>query len=726
MTTINATSSRRARTGLWGGMRRLVAGLSLGFVATGAVAASNSITGMDYTSLSGNRVRIELTLEHPGAEPSSFTVEKPARIALDLADTRTALKEKRLPIGLGVVDDVTAIEGGGRSRVVVKLAQLVPYEIETQGNQVFLTLNGAGAAPATTEKASFGEPKRVRGNEFSIENVDFRRNEDGSGLILIDLSDPGAPVNIRQEGGKLIADFHGATLPERLERRLDVIDFATPVQFIDTRRNGNNVRMVVTPSSAEYDQMAYQAGDVFTLEFKPITPEEKAARSQEPRFKGERLSLNFQDIEVRSVLQLIADFTGLNVVVSDSVSGNITLRLQEVPWDQALDIILRTKGLDHRREGNVLLIAPAAEIATFEREQLEAQQQISQLKPLRSEFIQVNYAKAADIARLLKEGGVRIRGNTNTGDMDVEFGGSTIALLSERGTVTVDDRTNTLIVQDTEDNLDSIRRLVAKLDIPVRQVLIESRIVIATDEFVRELGVRFGYSRSGTIDDMGAVIGGTQPGYADYGGTTGISVGGSGNEGLIVDLPASDPAGAIGMAVGKIGSYLLQLELSAMETEGRGDVVSSPRVITANQKAATIEQGVEVPYSTTSDAGTETEFKKAVLGLTVTPQITPDDRVLLDLQVNKDSIGQNTPDGPAINTQSVTTQVLVDNGETVVLGGIYERTNGNDVKRVPLLGELPLVGHLFRSTLKQDRRSELLVFVTPKILSESLSGDSVR
>lgn len=721
----SAKTVSRSRGGFGGlrGIVRATVGLCLAVTGTAAVAADNAVTNMDYNSLSGNRVRITLTLEKPAQNPNAFTIQDPARIAIDLPDTETRLADKNLSIGVGVVQDVTALEANGRSRVVVKLAELVPYELTTEGNKLYIDLEGAGASVAS--RASFGDKTSADG-AHEITNVDFRRGEDGAGLIQIDMSDPGTPVNIRQEGNRLVADFYNTEVAERLRRRLDVTDFATPVRTIDISQSGEHVRVAVTPSDEDYEQIAYQAGDLFTLEFKPVSAEEQARRQAEPQYTGERLSLNFQDIEVRSVLQLIADFTGLNVVVSDSVSGNITLRLQDVPWDQALDIILQTKGLDMRRQGNVILVAPATEISAYERQELEAQAQLSKLKPIRSEFIQVNYAKAQDIASLLTSGAVTVKGNANTGEFEATGNGDTLALLSERGTVTVDERTNTLIVQDTADNLAQIRQLVARLDVPVRQVLIESRIVIASDDFSKDLGVRFGVAVDKYYDngDNYTFFGGSNSGYTDFGGAhVGWKPDGGDESGLIVDLPVTDPAGAFSLAVGKLGTYLLQLELSAMETEGRGDIVSSPRVITANQKAATIETGVEIPYLEASSSGaTSITFKKAVLGLTVTPQITPDDRVLLDLAVSKDSPGISTPIGPAINTQSVTTQVLVDNGETVVLGGVYERTNTDAVRRVPLFGELPMVGPLFRNTTKVDRRSELLVFVTPKILQESLSA----
>ena len=682
------------------GQRRRVAALSLMACALALpeLALAKALTSIEHAGLAGNKVAVTLTLDEPAEKPNVFTIKDPARLAIDLPGTQLRT-DKSIDVGVGNLEGITAVEAGGRTRVVLNLSRLVPYELETSGNTIRLVVSAADTSSAGAQAAAGAAAKH------QISDVDFRRGSDGAGRIIISLADPTTPIDVRREGGKVVADFLNSQIPSRLERRLDVTDFATPVQTIDIRRFGNNVRMVITPTG-QFDEMAYQAGSEFTLELKPVTPEEQEAnRSREGVYTGERLSLNFQDIEVRSVLQLIADFTGLNVVVSDTVTGNITLRLQDVPWDQALEIILKTKGLDKRQQGNVLLVAPAAEIAARERLEMESQKQIKELAPIRSEFMQVNYAKASELASLIPSGNS--------------------SLLSERGTVKIDPRTNTLIVQDTDANLSDIRNLITRLDVPVRQVLIESRIVIASDDFTRDLGVRFGAAYADTFDgDKFGTVGGTRPGTFDYGpGSVGYEVpAGSGNSGLLVDLPVSAAAGSVGMAVGKIGSYLLQLELSAMETEGRGSIVSSPRVITANQKAATIEQGVEIPYQEASSSGaTSTSFKKAVLGLTVTPQITPDDRVLLDLEVSKDSRGEQTTAGPAINTQSVTTQVLVNNGETVVLGGVYERTNTNGVRRIPLLGELPLVGYLFRSNTAVDSRSELLVFVTPKILKESLA-----
>lgn len=679
--------------------RRLLAACAL-FITLGASNPlwARALTAIDYSGLSGNKIQLTLTLDEPIESPNTFAIKDPARIAIDLPATDNRLQQRSLEVGVGAVDGVTALSADGRTRVVVRLTQLVPYDIQTSGNTIRLLIDAPGSVASADDA-----PQRSEASDsaYAIDNIDFRRTDDGVGRIVLDLSSPSAPVNIREEGGKIIADFLNTSLPERLERRLDVTDFATPVKTIDLRRYGQNVRMVVTPTET-YDQLAYQSGNQFTVELKPVTPEQQEARrTAEGRYSGERLSLSFQDIEVRAVLQLIADFTGLNMVVSDTVSGNITLRLQDVPWDQALDIILKTRGLDVRKQGNVMLVAPAAEIAAREQLEMESQRQAQELAPLHSEFIQVNYAKASDLASLIKS--------------------DQASLLSPRGNVKIDPRTNTLIVQDTAANLNQIRTLVQRLDIAVRQVLIESRVVIATDDFSRELGVRFGAAGNRTRGRTDFVVGGTNTG-ATWPGLDLTPSMGSPAPGMIVDLPTGDPAGSLGLAVGRMGSYLLQLELSAMESEGKGSIISSPRIITANQKAASIEQGVEIPYQEASSSGaTSTSFKKAVLGLTVTPQITPDDRVLLDLEVTKDSRGEETNNGPAINTQAVNTQVLVDNGETVVLGGIYEQTSTNGIQRVPFFGELPLIGYLFQNRIKVDNRSELLIFVTPKILKESLS-----
>jgi len=651
--------------------------------ALAATTTGNTLKAVNFASLPGNKAQITLTLSNTAPAPLSFTIDNPARIALDFPDTSNGLTERSQPIGIGMAESMTVVEAQGRTRVVVNLIDMVPYEAHAEGNNIILTVQSAGseqsAAQAAVSSAAGGAADR-------LDNIDFRRGEDGQGRVIVSLSNPSIPVDMQQEGDKIVLDFYRAELPRELERRLDVLDFATPVKTIDTYTKGNNVHMVITPMG-EYDYIAYQSDNQFTVEVKALTREEVEERKKDEfGYSGERLSLNFQDIEVRSVLQLIADFTGINVVVSDTVGGSLTLRLKNVPWDQALDIILKTKGLAMRQTGNVMLIAPSEEIAAREKLELESQKQIEELEPLYSEFMQINYAKADVIATLLK--------NPET------------SLLSERGMVTTDERTNTLLVQDTAAKLVEIRKLVARLDIPVRQVLIESRIVVANNDFSRDLGVQFGMSKRSNFDndDKFYSVSGTQGG------------------GLLVDLPVPSTS-SIGLALGKLdGSFLLDLELSAMEAEGQGEVISNPRVLTSNQKAAYIETGTEIPYQeSTSSGATSTSFKKAVLSLQVTPQITPDDRIFLDLIVNKDSVGEETSDGiPTIDTNEIGTQVLVDNGETLVLGGVYEHENRKTVNRVPFLGELPLVDWMFKNTLRTNNKAELLIFVTPKIVKEDL------
>lgn len=548
--------------------------------------------------------------------------------------------------------------------------------------------------------------QRASTGSSAINNIDFRRGDGGQGRIMVTLSDPSVGVNLGTEGDNIIVDFSGTSLPSELDRKLDVIDFATPVKTIDTKTTSTGAQMVISTVNAQYDHLAYQSDKTFVVEVRPLSDAQKEQQQKEKfGYTGERLSLNFQDIEVRAVLQLIADFTGMNLVASDTVRGNVTLRLKNVPWDQALDIILKSKGLGIRKEGNVMMVAPQEEIAAREKLELEAQKQVEELAPLRTEFMQINYAKAGDLAGL-------IQSDQNN-------------LLSERGNVTIDQRTNTLIIQDVATSLEAIRDMITKLDIPIRQVMIESRIVNADESFTRDLGVRFGYSRHSSQQSQGqgeffGTVGGQIPGTTDFGGGTSFNDGT--NENLMVNLPVPGATSAMGLAVGKIGSYLLQLELSALLAEGRGEDIASPKVITANQKEATIKSGVEIPFQeATSSGATAVAFKEAVLSLGVTPQITPDNRVLLDLAVTQDTRGSPDVLGvPPINTRSVTTQVLVDDGETVVLGGVYNQTDRTSSNRVPFFGDIPYLGFLFKQNRVEKSRTELLIFVTPKILKEEL------
>jgi type IV pilus assembly protein PilQ len=532
--------------------------------------------------------------------------------------------------------------------------------------------------------------------------------------VIVRLSDPRTPASLRQEGNRVIVDFTGAVLPEELMKRYDVMDFATPVTAVDATRTATSARIVVS-ANGDWEQLAYQADDTYVVEVKE-RPKRAVVTEAEKVYTGERLTLNFQDIDVRAVLQLLADTSGQNIVVSDTVKGRVTLRLQNVPWDQALDIVLRTKGLDMRRKDTVILVAPQAEIAAREKAELAAQKDIQELAPLRTEFLQVNYAKAADIAKLLKSGG----------------SGS---LLSTRGNVSIDERTNTLLVQDTAEQLEQIRAMVATLDIPVRQVLIESRIVIVNDDFSRDLGVRAGFNRvsddikdlffiGGSAQSTDTMVGSALDNLANSGQPYPIEIPFGNFDRYNVNMPVSNPAGRLALSVLDFDDFLIDLELTAAQAEGKGEIVSSPRVITANQREAVIEQGVEVPYQESASSGaTTTQFKKAVLSLKVTPQITPDDRIILDLQVNKDSVGQLVPSAtggfvPSIDTRNISTQVLVNDGQTVVLGGIMETERRESEKKVPFLGDIPGLGVLFRTRSKSDNRDELLIFVTPKILRE--------
>lgn len=651
-----------------------------------------TLTDIGFSALPGDRVLITLTMSGPVTEPGLFSTDQPARIALDFPGTKSGLPKKSRSIGIGMAHSVKAIEAMGRTRVVINLVSLVPFDVEVEANRVMVTLESAGAAKQAKKQAP---PAQVlSGVRRELTHIDFRRGPNGEGRVLVTLSDPSILVDSREEGGQVILDFLDSGVPEHLVRRLDVTDFATPVASVDTYPMGGDVHMAIAPLG-EYDYLSYQTGELFTIEFKPLTKEQKDdAKKRRLQYTGERLSLNFQDIEVRAVLQLLADFTDINFVTSDTVTGSLTLRLRNVPWDQALDIILKTKGLSMRQTGNVILVAPTEEIAAREQLELESRNKIAELAPLRSEFIQANYAKAGDLAALLKS--------------------KENSLLSERGNVTVDERTNTLLIQDTVAKLEDIRRLIVKLDVPVRQVLIESRVVIANDDFSRDLGVRFGFTGFGERGGLGYSTG--QDNIVE--GPDGTSP-----PDLIVDLPAGEPSGAINFLIGRIGDHLLRLELSAMQNEGRGEIVASPRVITSDKQEAIIKTGKEVPYTTVSQEGTQTEFKEAVLELKVTPHITPDDRILMDLAIKKDEpdFSREVQGVPPLDKREINTKVLVDNGETVVLGGVFEQTNTSATEKVPFFGDLPYVGALFRQQQTQNQKQELLVFVTPKVLKSALS-----
>jgi type IV pilus assembly protein PilQ len=688
---------------------------------------SNRLQDIQVQSLPGDRVELKLVMSETAPEPLDFTIENPARIALDLPDTALGMSERRRDVNLGPLDTVLTAEANGRTRVVLNLGTMVEYDTRVSGNTVIVTLGdgdsySAGSTQFASAPASSTASYAAPGSR-AISSVDFRRTRDGGGRVVVYLTDPSTPVDIRQEGGRVVAVFKDTSLPAELMRRLDVNDFATPVTTVDALRTNMDTRIVIS-ADGKYEQLAYQSDNEFTIEINPApeaTDAQSSLFSETKEYEGQRLTLNFQDIETRAVLQLLAETSGKNIVVSDTVQGNVTLRLRNVPWDQALDIVMTTKGLDMRQNGNVIIVAPAEEIAARETADLEAQAAIAELEPMYSEFLQVNYAKASDLASLISGG----------------EGGS---ILSERGSIAVDDRTNTLLIQDTAERLQNIRRMVRTLDIPIKQVLIESRIVVVNDDFSRDLGIRLGVTAfkenssdgvtaiSGTGVGTDTMIGSALDNLSDPANNTIYPIElPTLNNRYNVNVPVGDAAGRFALAVLET-EYLVDLELTALEAEGRGEIVSTPRVITANQKEASIEQGVEIPYQQSASSGATTvQFKKAVLSLTVTPQITPDNNIIMDLRVHKDNVGEIISTGglggtvPSIDTRAVETQVLVKDGQTVVLGGIYETERRETISKVPFLGDIPGVGALFRSKQRINNKAELLIFVTPRILEEGSS-----
>jgi type IV pilus assembly protein PilQ len=682
------------------------------------------LESIDVSPLPGQQLQLTMRLSGPAPKPLSFTIDNPARISFDLPNTQLALQSRRIDVHTAGLDSILAAEAKDRSRLVLNLDKLVPYDTRVEGNNIVVTLGATNAMGSTVaaSNAAAGTPARLGGSAEvggarELRGIDFRRGADGSGRVMVKLSDPHIHINLHQLGNQIVVDFDDADVSTKFLRRYDATDFGTPITGFDVTRVGNGARIAIN-AQGDYEQLAYQSDDQYVVE---VQPKRKAqvAQDEKPVYTGERLTLNFQEIETRAVLQLLADASGQNIVVSDSVTGNVTLRLQNVPWDQALDIVLRTKGLDKRRQDNVIIVAPQEELAAREKADLAARKDMQELAPLRSEYVQVNYAKASEMAALIK---------TQNG-----------SLLSPRGSVAVDERTNTLLLQDTADRLNDIRRLVATLDIPIRQVLIESRIVIVNDDFERDLGARVGLTTVNANGNGIITTSGTASSTDLITSTAATNAGATGNPFPVsypagaaaptrynVNLPVANPAGSF--ALGILGSnYLVDLELSAAQAETRAAVISSPRVITANQKEATIEQGVEIPYQQSASSGATTiSFKKAVLSLKVTPQITPDNRIILDLDVKDDSVGKDVVASggvnvPAINTQEISTQVLVNDGQTVVLGGILTTTAKDNSTKVPYLGDVPVLGNLFKTTTKVDNKDELLIFVTPKIVREGVN-----
>jgi len=676
-------------------------------------SAAARLTGIEFSSLPGDRTEIRMAFDGTPPVPQGYTIDQPARIVLDMPGVVSSLAEKHHDLGAGNARKVSVLSTKDRTRAIVNLTRLVAYDTEVRGNTLYLLVGGDGSGVPTPSKAAdssqYMSAAPIVGSQ--VEAVDFRRGKDGGGRVMIQLSNPKAPVNVESDGGKIRVEIRNTQLPPNLRRRLDVTDFATPVTVVDAVQQGDHV-IITVAATGNYDYLSYQADNQLSVEVSELSEEEVAKREDVFKFSGEKLSLNFQDIEVRSVLQLIADFTDLNLVASDTVAGRITLRLKNVPWDQALELILKTKGLDQRQVGNVLLVAPAAEIAAREKLELENRKQISELAPLRTEFVQVRYASATALFGLFQGGG--------------EEGGSggTSSMLSDRGSVIVDERTNSIIITDTADRLENFRRVISQLDIPVRQVLIEARIVTATANFSEELGIKWGGGRIDRSGDNAVRIGGSETTLTELqgifvGDDSEISTPGD----LVVDLGVTTP-GATSFAIGYsgLGNYLIDLELSAFAKDGHAEVVSRPKVITADKSTAIIESGVEIPYQeATSSGATNVSFKDAVLALEVTPQITPDDRVIMKLNVKQDTVGVIFAGVPSINTNEVETEVLVANGETVVLGGIFTTDKNVSTTKTPFLGDLPYIGRVFRNTIERDDKQELLIFITPRIISDSLT-----
>ena len=704
-------------------IQRLILGMFLSLAGSYAMSqatppAANGIESITVAGQQGGNIVVKINLRQPLPNPpAGFTINNPPRIAFDFPDTENSMGKSAQEIGDGDLRNMNIVQAGGRTRVVMNLAKPLGYDTKVDGKSVLITLQTASAATAAAPVTSHFAEAKPDDTRHSLRDVSFRRGPNGEGRLVIDLSDSSVGIDLRQQGRSLIVDFSNTALPKNLERRLDVVDFGTPVQTVDAFAQNGGTRISIEPKGL-WEHSAYQTDNRFIVEVKPIVEDPtKLIQGTRAGYTGEKLSLNFQNVEVRAVLQVIADFTGFNFITSDTVGGNLTLRLKDVPWDQALDIILQTKGLDMRKNGNVVWIAPRDELATKEKLALEAQAQISDIEPVRTESFQLNYQKADAFQKILADKDQRI--------------------LSKRGSAVIDPRTNTLFVQDTPSRLEQVRALVRKIDVPVRQVMIEARIVEASDTFTRNLGARLGVFDRGTA---GGPPGQNLPGKGDDRVTFGGSLDATGfftsqiaspiptfSQTLGVNLPATGINGRNASAFSLILfnsalSKFLNMEVSALQADGKGKIISSPRVITADQIEATIEQGTEIPYQQgTASGATSVAFKKATLSLKVKPQITPDDNIIMDLNVHKDSVGTVTTAGPSIDTKQITTNVLVQNGGTVVIGGIYTQTQNDQTTKVPLFGDLPYLGFLFRTNSKQDDRNELLIFISPRIMKSTVS-----
>ncbi len=691
-------------------LSRAVVALLMSLVA-GAAFAGPVVQDIEFSSKSGGKFEVRLEFNETPPDFKIYAIEKPARIAVDFLGTSSSLDQKRYSLPYGNANKALVLESGDRTRLVVELVKLVPYETRVKGNSLFLIVGQEG----NEYLKSTSDPLQVSAGVVEvidavseIRDLQFQRTGDGEGKLTLELTNPKVDVNVFSEGGEVNVQFIDTTVAQRLMRRFDVTDFATPVDSVDVNTTVRGVTLVLK-TTGDFDYLAYQADNQYVISVKPLSKKEAERRKNEFTYVGERISLNFQDIEVRAVLQLIADFTELNLVASDTVSGRITLRLQDVPWDQALDLVLKTKGLDKRQVGNVLMVAPGAEIAERERQQIEANKQIAELAPLRSEFVRIRYAKALDIVGLFEAGS--------------EDGGT---LTSPRGSVVVDVRTNSIIITDTEAKLAEIRDLLALVDIPVRQVMIEARIVVAQSDATKNLGIQWGGGYLNKSDDNIVSVSGDTTNVVSLtdsaiaGTLASVSYPGA----LLVDLGVASTSGfAIGFASSDL---FLTAELSALEAEGEGEIVSQPKVITGDKQEASIKSGTEIPYQQSSPSGeTTVAFKEAVLALFVTPNITPDDRIMLDLRVNQDTVGALVPTGnggriPSIDTTQLETQVLVGNGETVVLGGVFKTEDVEQVRKVPFFGDIPYIGAFFRSETQVHKKTETLIFITPRILADTL------
>ncbi len=710
--------------------KTVVAVISSFILFQAAFAETATVDDISFSALPGGQFEIKLGAANGLPAPKSYAIDSPARIVLEFEDTSSTLDKKKYPLAFDNAQSVVVLSAGGKTRLIVNLQDPVGFETfqDNDGMRLLIGASTGASLADSVDTSSFDLPsKAVGGNVDSesgkeITGVDFRRGENGEGLVSVGLADANTTVDVSQVGQSIVLNFYRTDLPETLNRKLDVLDFATPITTIDSKTDGATTQIVIA-ATGEYDYLAYQADDQYVVSVKRPTKEELEERKSRFEFTGEKLSLNFQDIEVRSVLQLIADFTDLNLVASDTVVGNITLRLKNVPWDQALEIVLKSKGLDKRQEGNVLLVAPAVEIAERERLQVEANKQLVELAPLVTEFVRVKYADARELFDLFNTDG-----NEDGGGNDDDEN-ATSSILSERGSAIVDERTNTIILTDVQDKIDEFYRLIKVIDIPVRQVEIEARIIIASTDFKKEVGVRWGIAGVRTPNNDTFEFGGSRDILDSDPGSPAEFFGGTGSldlaESLGVDLGVADPAGSL--ALGLItDDTMIDLELSALESDGFGEILSQPKLLTGDKQKAIIKAGTEIPYASgTSSGETDIEFREAVLKLEVVPQITPDNRVIMDLIINQDTLGVDVPTAnggsePTIDVTEIETKVLVGDGQTLVLGGIFQMEELNGVQKVPVLGDIPYVGRLFRKNISQHTKREILIFITPRIINDPL------